>query len=409
MEIRRLRTDDLPQLNRMHVVVFNMRKDFSGEATEKADPLMHPAEWSWGVFDDKGRLISGIVEPEFLMTFDGKKAKMSGIGGVGTLPESRKGGHVRHIFEKLLPEAYEKGVVFSNLTPFSHDFYRMFGYEICCARNNLTIASRHFLKHKLQGEFTQIFPGDDTSALQAVHAAYISTLNHGIARDYWPDNRSWKIFTQSEPYSTGIFLYLWKDENGVPRSYIKYQDVEEGGEHTMSVIELAFIDTKGLYGALSIVGGLSSQYAQFRWPTMPTFIDPTDFIGDAWAVEQRITARDMTRVVNVKTALEMMRRPALAGTPAGEGSYCIEVEDANITANSGTYLVEFGSQGTLVSSVKREPDLRCDIRVLSQLVTGYRTLDNLLVSRQTGVELCGNRDTLSSVFTLRPQHVTEFF
>ncbi len=48
-------------------------------------------------------------------------------------------------------------------------------------------------------------------------------------------------------------------------------------------------------------------------------------------------------------------------------------------------------------------------RVLSQLVTGYRTLENALLSRQTGLELCGNRETLNRVFTLRPQHVTEYF
>ncbi|MCL2601144.1 MAG: sterol carrier protein domain-containing protein, partial [Treponema sp.] len=64
---------------------------------------------------------------------------------------------------------------------------------------------------------------------------------------------------------------------------------------------------------------------------------------------------------------------------------------------------------TGVSATRKDPDLRCDIRVLSQLVTGYRTLGNALLSCRSGLELCGNPETLNRVFTLRPQHVTEYF
>jgi predicted acetyltransferase len=399
-EIRRLNSEELPQLYKMHTVVYNLRRNFAEEEKEADKALEHPAQWCWGAFEN-GKLFSVLSDIDFLMRFDGNSVKMSGIGGVGTLPEARKGGLIRRIFEQLLPQAYEQGSVFSSLSPFSHDFYRMFGYEIACARNKITIPSKDFHKIKPRGEFIQIFPGDDAAALQEVHSAYIRGLNHGICRDYWPEGRAWKRFTQDDPYTTGTFLFLWKDEQGVPRSYIKYQDKEDDG-HFMYVTELAFVDREGLYGALGIVGGLSAQFRQFQW-LMPTFIDPCDFSGNAWEIEQNIIPRDMTRVVNVKAALELMRRPA------GEGSYVIEADDANITANNGKYLVEFSREGTKVSPTGIAADLRCDIRVLSQLITGYRTLENALLSRQTGIELYGNKETLDRVFTLRPQHVTEYF
>ena len=136
---------------------------------------------------------------------------------------------------------------------------------------------------------------------------------------------------------------------------------------------------------------------------MPVFIDPCDFMGDAWNIEQLIKPRDMTRVVNVKASLEMMR------VPSGEGSYVIEVKDDTITANSGRYLVEFGPEGSRVISTQKESHIYCDIRILSQLVTGYRSLENALYSRQTGLELFGNYETLSRAFTRRPQHLTEYF
>jgi predicted acetyltransferase len=378
-----------------------MRRDYSKEENQKTDPLGHPANWAWGVFDGK-KLLAGMYEIDFLMRFDGHSVKMSGIGGVGTLPEARKGGHIRHIFEKLLPQAYEKGVVFSTLGPFSHEFYRKFGYEIASARNNISVSTHDLVEIKAGGEYVHILPGDDTSALAQVHASYIENINHGIHRDYWPDNRSWKLFTREDPCVTGTYLYLWKDKSGKPKSYIKYKDVIEDEDHNMSVTELAFIDKKGLYGALGLVGGLSAQFENFTWQ-MPSFIDPCDFIEDAWSVEMKINPREMTRVINVKAALELMRRPDATG------EYVIEVEDENISANNGKYLVQFSPKESKVSATSKDADISCDILTLNQLVTGYRTLENALYSRREGLEVSGNLGTLKKVFTWRPQHITEYF
>jgi predicted acetyltransferase len=342
-----------------------------------------------------------MIEIPYLMRFDHHHVKMSGIGGVGTLPEARSGGYIRMIFEKLLPEAYENGVVFSNLTPFSHAFYRKFGYELACARNEITIPTREFAGLKMRGKFTQIFPGDDTSALAFVHNAYIKPLNHGIHRDYWADNRAWRVFTNECPYSTGTFLYLWRNSEGDSKSYIKYQHEKAGQENIMRVKELAFVDREGLYGALSLVSGLSSQYSTFKWAA-PTFLEPVDFIVNMWAVDQRLVPRDMTRIVNVKTALSLMRRPE------GEGCYTIEVVDKQISANNKRFLVEYGD-GVRVSETAKEPNMRCTVAALSQLVMGYRTLENALLTKQTDIEVLGNRETLDKVWTLRPQHITEYF
>ena len=399
-EIRRMETDDLFQFHRMHTIVYNLRGNFSDKENYHSDPLGHPANWAIGAFDG-GKLLAGTYEIDYLMRFDGHSVKMTGIGGVGTLPEARRGGHVRRIFEKILPESYEKGYIFSNLSHFSHDFYRKFGYEVTCTRNNISISTSDF-DIRSTGEFVPILPGDDTSGLAEVHSSYIANINHGIHRDYWPDNRAWKMFTREDSCATGTFIYLWIDEKGKPCSYIKYKDEVEDGDHKMAVSELAFVDKKGLYGILGIVGSLSAQYSDFKWQ-MPSFIDPFDFIGDAWAVNTRINPREMTRVVNAKAALELMRRPY------GSGEYVIEIEDKNITANNGKYLVAFGEGGIKVSSTTKEADISCDILSLSQLVTGYRSLENALFSRCEGLQVNGNLDTLLRVFTKRPQHVTEYF
>ncbi len=409
VEIRRIKAEEMIGCKKIWTVVYNGRESFDTQKEKEddkeedadAENLKNPVEWMWGYFDN-GRLMSCIAETPYLMRFDGHSVSMTGIGGVGTLPEARSAGCVRQIFEKILPEEFEKGVVFSNLTPFSHPFYRKFGYELCCARNEVSIPTVDFASLKPTGTFVPVFPKDDTSALSAVHTAYIADINHGICRDYWENNRAWRQFTENDPYSTGIFLYLWYNDEGIPKAYIKYQDEDTGEDHTMLVKELAFVDREGLYGALGLVRGLSSQYKTFKWP-MPTFIDPADFIPDMWAVEQNILPRDMTRIINVKAALELMRRPG------GEGAYTVAVTDEHIEANNKTFLVEYGAGKSRVSITDKDADMRCTVTALSQLVTGYRTLENALLSKKTGLEVLGNRETLNKVWTLRPQHITEYF
>ncbi|MDR3121542.1 MAG: GNAT family N-acetyltransferase [Clostridiales bacterium] len=405
LEVRRITAEEVTQARKISTVVFNFRGDYTKEAAP--DPLDHPPEWTWAAFEG-GKMASSMVEIEYVMRFDGHDAKMSGIGGVGTLPEERRGGKVREIFLRLLPEAYERGVVFSNLTPFSHAFYRKFGYELCCARNEIQVETRVFEKSRLRGEFTQFFPGGDTAVLQEVHAAYIADLNHGIRRDVWPDDRAWRSFTRDDPYQKGSFLYVWRNAAGEPRGYIKYQHEFVEGKNRMNVRELAFLDTEALYAIFSLVGGLSAQIDTLIWMA-PTFLDPADFADVSWDVRQRIVPRDMTRIVNVRAALELMRRPE------GEGVYVVEVSDPIIGANAGRWLVEYGPEGSRVTATQKDADLRCDMPTLAQLVTGYRTLGNALRTSRAQLELCGGGArgsrvaTLHRVFTQRPQHVTEYF
>jgi predicted acetyltransferase len=293
-------------------------------------------------------------------------------------------------------------VVFSSLYPFSQGFYRKFGYETACAANNVIIPTSEFSDLKLRGEFTQIFPGDDSTALNEILRSYITDINHAICRDHWPDNRGWNCVTQFDPYSTGIFTFLWRDEKGRPRAYIQYEDVVEKDEHLMKVWELAFTDPDALIGVLSIVNGLAAQFQNFKW-LMPSFIDPGDFLNDVKETKQLWVHRAMSRVINVKAALEKMR------TGGGEGAYIIETDDEMIPANKGRFLVEYGPEGSRVSLTQKAPQLHCDMQTLSQLITGYRSLGNALRTRPAGLEVFENRETLEKVFTQRPQHITEYF
>jgi predicted acetyltransferase len=399
LEFRRIKQEEAVDAEKIGVIAFNGRHDFSAAAPP--DPMRPPFHWTWGAFEN-GKIVSATQDIPYMMRFDGGDAKMSGIGGVATLPEARRGGKIRGIFNALLADAYAGGVVFSCLAPFRHAFYRHFGYELCCVRMETRIDIKELAGLKSGGSHELILPGGDTAGLQAVHEKYISNLNHAIRRDYWPDNIAWRAFTERDPYNTGAFVYLWRDEAGVPRGYVKYQHAKVGGASEIHIRDLSFVDTEALYAQLALIGGLSSEIRELVWEA-PSFIDQSDFVDIAWSARRRMVPKDMTRIVNVGAALDLMRKPE------GEGRFVIETDDPIIPENGGRWQVEFWGGGCGVSKTDKSADLACDLPALAQLVTGYRTLANMRISSRQRVDVHGNEDLLNKVFTLRPQHLTENF
>ncbi|MDR2656570.1 MAG: GNAT family N-acetyltransferase [Oscillospiraceae bacterium] len=397
MEIRTLRPDERESLEKIESIAFNQRRDFTEHRPD--DGMAYPVEWQWGAFDERGRLQTGMAAIPYRMRFDGCTVGMCGIGGVCTLPEHRRGGNVFKILQRVLDSEYEKGTEFSNLTPFSHAFYRRMGYELCNCRNELTAPLESFRRYRMTGTFEQRFPGDPVDALRQVQTVYIDNLNHASPRHELHESIGWRKFTRNDPYKTGINLYLWVDDSGSPKSYIKIAQ-EESPSQALVIHELAFMDNESLYGALSLLSSLKGETV--RWQA-PTFIPFTDILPDNWDISLKMIPRDMTRVVHVQRVLAYMRHPE------GRGSYRVEISDPQLSGNNGVFEVEYDDDHVLVKQSAKPSDLTMSIQAFSQLATGFRTLDNALMTRRDDLKAHGNLDVLRQVFTRRPSHVTEEF
>ena len=129
MEIRLLKGEERYQARLIATVSFHMRIDDPQivKAESEQETYQH-----WGAFDEDGTLMAHMINHQFESVLDGTTVRNGGIGAVSTLPEYRMTGAVKEIFRKLLPYAYAKGEVISTLYPFSHAFYRKFGYETVC-------------------------------------------------------------------------------------------------------------------------------------------------------------------------------------------------------------------------------------------------------------------------------------
>ena len=131
--VRRLTEQEHFESNMISHVAFHMRMEDPEKAREESQKLKTE---DWGAFTDDGRIMARILNHRFESMLDGQAVANGGIGAVSTLPEYRNSGAIRAIFEKLIPEAYRNGEVFSTLYPFNHAFYRKFGYETVCWQHN---------------------------------------------------------------------------------------------------------------------------------------------------------------------------------------------------------------------------------------------------------------------------------
>ena len=149
MVIRQLKQEEKFMAGRISGICFHERID---DLAKKRQECEEAKEEDWGAFDEKGTLMARIINNRYTSYVDGQEIQNGGIGAVSTLPEYRNTGSVRNIFEKLLPYAYENGEVISTLYPFSHQFYRKFGYETVCYRNQYRFKPEVLKGYHFDGE-----------------------------------------------------------------------------------------------------------------------------------------------------------------------------------------------------------------------------------------------------------------
>ena len=128
MQISKLKPGELRDADRLdsYAFVFPMPE---AQKEDTARPAYQVDRW--GLFDDSGTMACTLFNHNLPLYFDGRVVPARGVGGVASDPVSRGQGNIRALFRRVLEDDYQSGVLFSALFPFSHSFYRKFGYELC--------------------------------------------------------------------------------------------------------------------------------------------------------------------------------------------------------------------------------------------------------------------------------------
>lgn len=389
MEVRLLEGEERFRARMIATVAFHGRMEDPEKAREESDQetLQH-----WGAFHEDGTLIAHMINHQFESGIDGTPVRNGGIGGVSTLPEYRMEGGVREIFRKLLPAAYADGEVISTLYPFSHAFYRKFGYETVCWKNVYEFSPAVLRGYSFAGNAALWKTGDPAGSWTALYNGFAAGYNLAIARD---DARMLEHL-KGEYYKDRKFCYLLSEADE-PCAYLIYQDIRHDPQAILEVQDLAWKDGRGFRAILGFLARFSADYGTIRL-FLPRDVELLSLIRSplAYDIEKTTEQSYMIRVVNAARALEAMRKPA--------GSrFVIRVADDLIPENNGAWEV---TPEAVVPTVK-EPDLRVSVMALGQLVSGAVSLREALYREDT--EIAGNREVLEKVFVRRPILVEDHF
>ena len=389
MEIRLLSGEERFQARLIATVAFHQRMEDPEKARQESEKETCQ---QWGAFHEDGTLMAQIINNQYMSWLDGTLVRNGGIGAVSTLPEYRMEGAVKEIFKVLLAHAFTDGEVISTLYPFSHAFYRKFGYETVCWKNIYEFSPAVLRGYAFYGEASLWKQGMPVSGWTELYNRFASSYNLAISRD----DRAMGERLKGEYYKDRKFCYMLH-ENGKPVAYLIFQDIRHDPQAILDVQDLAWDGPGGLRAILGFLARFSADYGSIRL-FLPRDIELLSLIRSPLAYDIRKSTEQsyMIRVVNAERALETMKKPA--GT-----SFVVRITDELIPENNGTWKVTSDA----VSPTEEEPDLTVTEKALGQLVSGAVSLSEALYREDTVVTK--NRETLDRVFVRKPILVEDHF
>lgn len=415
MEVRPIRPEEKTAFDKIQTIAFMFRRDFSKEdsagkasssTTEntgdgnRAQTQAKPDEsyrTGRAAFDDNGKMCSCFDLIPYNVMFDGNIVPMGGIGGVASLPEVRDKKYVRNIFKYVMNEMYENGCVFSYLYPFSHVYYRKFGYELNMTSINYTIpigSFRHFVQ---TGKMKMMTDDADKQAVRAIYDEYIKDKNLAVVRT----DSHWSKRFDNDPYRDNVYLYIWYNSRDEARGYIQYH-IDRSGECKPGIFirELVWLDSESLMGIFAFISKLSAQIEKMIWKA-PYFADLLPLFPEPYDIDQQICKTGMNRVVNVQKAFELM------ALPDGKGEVVIGVEDQFFPVNTGNYKITWDNGSRETERCSNQPDLICDVQALSQLLTGFASVESLILAGRISVN--EKEEVFSKIFRQKKLFINDYF
>ena len=362
------------------------------EIREKIEKGEYNSDETYGAIDENGRALAGMEALTYTMWFDGQKVPMYGIGGVASMPETRRQGHIRKIFEKVFDDIYEKGAVFSHLYPFTHDYYRKFGYETCGYIKRYILPVGPARKLKSEGSAYEFAKGDEVrNKLIEVYELYASRHNNMLSRS---ENR-WNDYFDISPFKAEK-LYYWKNANGDIKSWAKFK---RNGD-TVDIYDILWADHEGMLGILQFMGMFEGAAEKLKFSASPEFIAEL-YWNNLYDIQIEANWIGMNRVVNAKRALELMKKPD------GEGKFIIKINDGFAKWNDNTYIVEYTNGECAVNTTEAGADIEVTEHALMQMILGIYELEQ--IANRDDVQINKNMQILKKAFYKKPILLTDHF
>ena len=399
MEYRRLTPDENRESGRIMGQAFQNEHFCNLPFGEGAEAL-EMSRRLYGAFDESGVMAATVSIPLHTVRYFDADVPLAAVGGVACLPAWRRGGVMRGLLTYALEDARGRGGKLAALYPFSHPFYRKFGFEACCRAWNVWVSMNALRALGDTGRAVQFLPGMDAAPLRRIWAAFVEKINLACVRD---EARMWKALTESDPCLTRRYTYLWQAERDeAPRAYVSFVPVREENEPGYQVKDMAWTDTAALRGVLGFLCRMSPQ-GNFVRLFLPEGVDPFRLVEEPYEARTVMHTAGMARVLDGRWCME--RRPFSA-----EEQVCIRVSGDVLDGNNGLWRLTTGEKVTFETAPAGvEADAEMSIQAFSALCLGAATPQSWLRARTDGLRITRREAAFERLFTRCDVQLTEAF
>jgi predicted acetyltransferase len=333
---------------------------------EERGPMIPLAEVRCAV--DGDRLVSVAAGRSFRQWFGGRELAMSGIWGVGTLPEHRGTGLASRAVGQILTEARESGTPLTALYPATLRPYRRLGYELAGTFTEHQVPLDDLPRVGGGSGSLDVVEYDPAHDLEDVRACYrrsIGEANGPIDSDspaWWPQ-RILGFGTKEQNHRAVVA----RGPDGI-EAYASFVLEKAPGDLDVSFLvecrHFVFSTTRGLASMLGYFRGFRGLGQALRFTGPPA--DPLALLVEEQRVKPEWIFRWMLRLLDVPGALTGR------GYPQVDGEAVIAVDDELFPDNRGPWQIRADGGAVTVTPADAGASPRpIGIGTLSSMYSGY--------------------------------------
>lgn len=311
---------------------------------------------------EPGRVASIVRMLPYRIWIGGRELAMGGIGGVATWADCQGKGYAGTLMRQSLQIMRERGDRVSSLYPFSHRYYRKFGWETSGERLAFSEFTQADVVRYDEKDLVRACLGpDDIARLDAAYREFAPGFNGMVVRN----RNNWESRLASLANAPGQAYWI-DDGAGRPIGYFFCENRPAGpGAFESRTSEFACSSPRA-YRAM--IGFFSTLPANVKTITLfaPPFPPLLDHFKEPFFPIRRQPTFQF-RVVDVE--------PAMAERgfdPAVRGRLTLELHDEFADWNSGVWSIEFDAGRGLArrAAPAAVPELSLSIQQFSRLFIG---------------------------------------
>ena len=379
MEIRYIRPEEAADFQRVSAASFIWKFNAEEDSTVEMPVL--------AAFNE-GKLIAGVEIFDFKTNFCGKPLGTVVSSGVCSLPECRRMGGVREIFNKIAETAEENDWVLGFLHPFSIVYYEKFGYSALKRLFSLKVPFEN-LNHIPRNTDVELYTGEQIDELCKLH-------NESALSENLMTLREDKKHFCDTPLEDAEYTYIHRNKEGEADGYVYFR-VNRPNDLVVEELHVLTPEAlKGIVGFLRNYDGIVKNLVVRKQYQGSPFVCLADRIDGVVSQHESGAAG---RIYNLKKFLESNEYPE------EHGRFRLRCFD-DVERNNGVFDVEYqGGKATVTFSPDGEYDIGLTAVAAARLMLageGHNSHSALFID---GVEICGNADDFFRAFPFR---ITKF-